>query len=347
MKRFVQLHILTFYPPANLNRDDTGRPKTAFVGGVERLRISSQSIKRAVRTSDVFRLKLAGHVGERTQRFGEEIEAHLLKKGIAAETATKTARAVAGAFGKIVPETDDHPTRIAQLAFISPQERAAAFALAEDIAAGNETPADESAPLLRIDTAADIAMFGRMLADNPDFNREAAVQVAHAITTHRVAVEDDFYTAVDDLKTPAEDAGAGFVGELGFGSGVFYLYVCIDQSLLVKNLGGEETVATAAIGALVEALATVSPRGKQASFASRARASYVLAERGDGQPRTLAGAFLKPVRGEDLMCASSSALKSFRDKMDATYGPSTDEPRVLDVEAGVGSLAEIVSYVTG
>jgi CRISPR system Cascade subunit CasC len=347
MKRFVQLHILTFYPPANLNRDDTGRPKTAFVGGVERLRISSQSIKRAVRTSDVFRLKLAGHVADRTQRFGEEIEAHLVKNGIAAEIATKTARTVAGAFGKIVPENDDHPTRIAQLAFISPQERAAAFALAEDIAAGNETTADASALLLRIDTAADIAMFGRMLADNPDFNREAAVQVAHAITTHRVAVEDDFYTAVDDLKTPAEDAGAGFVGELGFGSGVFYLYVCIDRSLLVKNLGGEETVATAAIGALVEALATVSPHGKQASFASRARASYILAECGDGQPRTLAGAFLKPVRGEDLMCASSNALKSFREKMDAAYGPSTDEPKILDVEAGVGSLAEIVSYVTG
>jgi CRISPR system Cascade subunit CasC len=347
MKRFVQLHILTFYPPANLNRDDTGRPKTAFVGGVERLRISSQSTKRAVRTSDVFRHKLAGHVGDRTQRFGEEIEAHLLKKGIAAETATKTARTVAGAFGKIVPENDDHPTRIAQLAFISPQERAAAFALAEDIAAGNETTADASALLLRIDTAADIAMFGRMLADNPDFNREAAVQVAHAITTHRVAVEDDFYTAVDDLKTPAEDAGAGFVGELGFGSGVFYLYVCIDRSLLVKNLGGEETIATAAIGALVEALATVSPRGKQASFASRARASYILAERGDGQPRTLAGAFLRPVRGEDLMCASSNALKSFREKMNAAYGPSTDEPKILDVETGDGSLAEIVSYVTG
>jgi CRISPR system Cascade subunit CasC len=75
--------------------------------------------------------------------------------------------------------------------------------------------------LKRADTAADIAMFGRMLADNPEFNREAAVQVAHAVTTHKVAVEDDFYTAVDDLKEPAEDAGAGFMGELGFGSGVF------------------------------------------------------------------------------------------------------------------------------
>ena len=137
---------------------------------------------------------------------------------------------------------------------------------------------------------ADIAMFGRMLADNADFNREAAVQVAHAFTTHRVTVEDDFYTAVDDLKTKAEDAGAGFVGELGFGSGLFYLYVCIDGDLLVANLGGNGGVAKSAVAALAEALATVSPGGKQASFASRARAEYLLVEKGSQQPRTLGSA---------------------------------------------------------
>ena len=136
-------------------------------------------------------------------------------------------------------------------------------------------------------------MFGRMLADNADFNREAAVQVAHAYTTHRVAVEDDFYTAVDDLKTKAEDAGAGFVGELGFGSGLFYLYVCIDTDLLVANLGGNDGLAAkSAVAALTEALATVSPGGKQASFASRSRAAYLLVEKGDQQPRTFAGAFV-------------------------------------------------------
>ena len=137
-------------------------------------------------------------------------------------------------------------------------------------------------------------MFGRMLADNADFNREAAVQVAHAYTTHRVTVEDDFYTAVDDLKTKAEDAGAGFVGELGFGSGLFYLYVCIDTDLLVANLGGNDGVAKSAVAALTEALATVSPGGKQASFASRARAEYLLVEKGSQQPRTLGSAFAKP-----------------------------------------------------
>ena len=113
-------------------------------------------------------------------------------------------------------------------------------------------------------------MFGRMLADNPEFGREAAVQVAHAITTHRVTVEDDFYTAVDDLKTATEDAGAGFMGELGFGSGVFYLYACVDLALLTRNLGGDSELAATACAALASAAATVSPSGKQASFAALA-----------------------------------------------------------------------------
>jgi len=126
--------------------------------------------------------------------------------------------------------------------------------------------------LRRVGTAVDIATFGRMLADNPDFNREAAVQVAHAITTHRVTIEDDYYTAVDDLKTAEEDVGSGFVGELGFGAGVFYLYACVDRALLASNLDGNQDLAARAIGALVTAAATVSPRGKQPSFAAWARA---------------------------------------------------------------------------
>lgn len=281
MSRFLQLHLLTFYPPSNLNRDDTGRPKTAVIGGTTRLRVSSQSLKRAWRTSSVFRTALDGHLASRTQRLGEDIQAHLVGRGVEGAKALAVARDIAEVFGKVKDAKDDHPARIEQLAFISPGEREAALALADRMAAGEAAKPEASDLLRRSDTAADLAMFGRMLADNPDYNREAAVQVAHAVTTHPVPVEDDFYTAVDDLKRPSEDAGAGFVGEQGFGSGVFYLYACIDRPLLARNLGGDEALATTAVAALVEAAATVSPGGKQASFASRARAHYVLAERGD------------------------------------------------------------------
>jgi CRISPR system Cascade subunit CasC len=344
MSRFLQLHLLTFYPPSNLNRDDTGRPKTATVGGVPRLRISSQALKRAWRSSAVFAERLHEYRGQRTQRFGEEIERHLRERGVAPERALAIARDIAQHFGKLKPAGDPNPARTEQLAFISPEERAAALAMADRIAAGDKIQTSAEELLRHSDTAADIAMFGRMLADNPAFNREAAVQVAHAITTHRVTVEDDYYTAIDDLKTAEEDAGAGFVGELGFGSGIFYLYACVDTGLLLRNLGGERALAAASCAALAEAAATVSPKGKQPSFAARARAHYVLAEFGKAQPRTLAGAFVRPVEGADLAACSIKCLEEWRQKLDRAYGPAAEASATMDVAAGSGTLADIVEF---
>lgn len=349
MTRFIQIHALTVYAPSNLNRDDTGRPKTARFGG-ERLRISSQALKRAIRTSEAFKARVSGKNGQRTQRLGEELRDYLVSKGIAAEAATKGARQIAGIFGKPKPEADRNPTHIEQLAFIAPAERTAAFALADRIAAGEALPDNPEAlaaeVLVASDTATDIAMFGRMLADNPHFNREAAVQVAHAITTHTVTVEDDFYTAVDDLKKPAEDAGAGFIGELGFGAGVFYLYACIDRALLEKNLGGDKTLANIAISALIEGLATASPTGKQASFASRARASYLRIEKGNQQPRSLAAAFLKPVRGDDLLQASVAALEKLAADMNTAYGACFDRDFVMNVAERENTLGGAIDFAT-
>jgi CRISPR system Cascade subunit CasC len=344
MSRFLQLHLLTFFPPANLNRDDTGRPKTAVVGGATRLRLSSQALKRAWRTSDAFSTALVGHMGQRTQRLGEVVLAHLRDKGMDDAKAIAAAREIAAVFGKVKDAKDSNPARIEQLAFISPEERQAALALADRALAGEKIDAKAANLLRTADTAADIALFGRMLADNPSHNRDAAAQVAHAITTHRVTVEDDYYTAVDDLKTPAEDAGAGFLGEAAFGSGVFYLYVCVDQKLLVRNLGGDKALAAIALGALAEAAATVAPRGKQSSFAAHGRAGYVLAERGDQQPRTLAGAFARPVSGDDVMAMSITTLRTFRAAMDKTYGPAADASIEMEV-GGDHTLADVLAFV--
>lgn len=357
MSRFIQLHFLTFYPPSNLNRDDVGRPKTAFMGGAERLRVSSQSLKRAVRTSDVFASALNGHLASRTQRFAETvIETHLRDKGASPEKANEISRKIATVFGKVAAaETDDKKkvdkttlpsARTSQLVFIGPEEQRAALDLAEKMLANPTIEAKPEIILLRADSAVDVAMFGRMLADNPDFNREAAVQVAHAVTTHRVAVEDDFYTAVDDLKKKGEDAGAGFMGETGYGSGLFYLYVCVDANLLVSNLAGNADLAKLSLKSLVEALATVSPTGKQASFASRSRASYILAEIGTQQPRTLAAAFAQAVKGENIIEDSILALTSTCEQMDAVYGACAEERKTMNAVKGEGSLADIQSFVT-
>lgn len=346
MSRFLQLHFLTFYPPSNLNRDDLGRPKSAIIGGVNRLRISSQALKRTWRTSDAFAAALDGHLAKRTQRLGEMIHQHLLNKAIEASRALKIAREIATAFGKPKAEADKNPTYTEQLAFISAEEQKAALELADRMADGAAfDPKKQAGDILRrTDTAADIAMFGRMLADNPDFNREASVQVAHAITTHKVGIEDDYYTAVDDLKTPSEDAGAGFLGEAGFGAGVFYLYACIDNDLLAANLGGDKSLAGTARAALAQAAATVAPGGKQASYASRAYAHYIMAEAGDAQPRTLASAFLKPITDVDMMSGSIEALTAARNALNRAYDQDAGAPEILNVAKGEGSLAEIMAF---
>ena len=367
MADFVQLHLLTTYGPANLNRDDTGRPKSVSFGGVPRLRVSSQSLKRAWRESEVFEEALRGHLGERTRRLGILVRDHLLKGGMDEDAAVTAARTIVKPFGdlpkdnrgeqgKRSKETPSERERnlnelssTRQLVFVSPEERSRVLALAQQVLEhGVESIEDDVGASLSVaDTAADIAMFGRMLAGSPRFNREAAVQVAHAITTHRAVAEDDYYTAVDDLKSPDEsdDAGAGFVNVQEFGAGVFYLYVCVNRYLLLHNLDGSTTVRDSSLAALVEAAATVSPRGKQASFASRASASYVLAEKGTAQPRSLAGAFLKPIGGDDFGQSSVAALEGFRDRLDAAYGVRGQERSTMDCGAGTGTLNDIIEFV--
>ena len=167
MGDFLQLHLLTAYGPSNLNRDDTGRPKSAVFGGAPRLRVSSQSLKRAWRESDAFQSRLDGYLATRTQRLGHDILLHLRERGMAEDDARATARVIAGVFGKMRKEDDSNPALIEQLAFISPNERERAFALAERALAGETVEPKPDDALKDADTAADIAMFGRMIADAP------------------------------------------------------------------------------------------------------------------------------------------------------------------------------------
>jgi len=353
MTRFIQLHLLTNYPPANLNRDDTGRPKTALVGDALRLRISSQSLKRAWRTSDVFEAAVGGsHLGQRTKLLGVELCRTLAAGGVGEKSAREWARAIAGQFGKLKADKkteNDDDLQIEQLAHLSPAERSAADALAVACAARASEPMAEELKLLAKPRAAvDIAMFGRMLADTPAFNMEAAVQVAHAITVHKSAVEDDFFSAVDDLNLGLEDKGAGHIGERGFGAGLFYLYICINRELLQDNLGGDVALTALALDGLLHAVTQVAPTGMQNSFGSRAHASYLLAEKGAQQPRSLVQAFLKPVKpyGDgDMLSLAVDAMNQRRENFDKVYGNCADARCHFDVEKGEGSLDEVIAFV--
>lgn len=342
MSQFIQLHLLTSYAPSNLNRDDLGRPKTAKMGGFDRLRVSSQSLKRNWRISDMFEEAMSGHIGIRTKRFGTTLFNELVKLGVEAKSAKSWSTSIASVFGKSKKDSLD----IEQLAHISPVEQEAALALVKVLADENRAPIESELKLLTLDkTAVDIAMFGRMLASSPAFNVEAACQVAHALSVHSVVVEDDYFTAVDDLNDGKEDAGSAHIGESGFAAALFYSYICINKTLLLENLGGDEVLVNKAIQALTEAAVKVSPKGKQNSFASRAYASFVLVEKGEQQPRSLSVAFLKPVIDEDQAGAAIKALKQQAENFDKVYGACADRRYAIDATAGEGSFADLLTFV--
>ncbi|WP_019864131.1 type I-E CRISPR-associated protein Cas7/Cse4/CasC [Methylovulum miyakonense] len=352
MSRFIQLHLLTAYPPANLNRDDQGSPKTAKMGGYDRLRVSSQCLKRTWRTSDLFQAAMGEHLGARTKLLGIDIYNQLTAAGIKEKDAKDWTKAIAGVFGALKKAEKDKPLaelEIEQLVHVSPAEQQAIKALTEKLIAEQRAPEKDELNLLRLrEQAVDIALFGRMLASSPAFNIEAACQVAHAISVHSVVIEDDYFTAVDDLNNGLEDMGAAHIGETRFAAGLFYAYICINRELLVKNLDGNEALVNQAIRALTEAAVKVAPEGKQNSFASRAYASYVLAEQGDQQPRSLSVAYLKPLSrdNEDFLSDAIKLITEQKDSFDQVYGACADNRYELNVPEKQGTLVGLLDFVS-
>jgi len=364
MSRFIQLHLLTSYPPSCVNRDDLGRPKTAVFGNCQRLRISSQSLKRAWRTSDVFVKALKDHIGTRTRRLGTKVFEDLKKNGIDEKQALVWASMIAAQFGapKIEKEKPSASLEISQLAHISREELKAVDDLVTRLLAEKRPPKEEELNLIRrTESTVDIAMFGRMMAkrgalkaadfhdvDLPErdhHSEDGAVQVAHALTVHKVQVEDDYFTAVDDLNKAEEERGSGHLGEMAFGAGLFYLNITINCELLLENLGNDRKLANTALSALLEAAATISPTGKQNSFGSHTYASFILAEKGDGQPRNLSVAFLKPISGEDVLDRAIQSLTEVRDGFEKVYGETVTDSQILDAIHRKGSLKALKAFV--
>ncbi|AWH87651.1 type I-E CRISPR-associated protein Cas7/Cse4/CasC [Limnobaculum parvum] len=350
MTTFIQLHMLTAYAPANLNRDDTGRPKTAIMGGVERLRISSQSLKRAWRTSEMFEDALSSHIGVRTRQLGRKVYQQLIAGVIDEKLAMTISAKIAEQFGSLkkekAPKDKLDNIDIEQLVHLSPEENQAVEQLVAILIAENREPTDGELKLLRGQAqGVDIALFGRMLASSPEFNVEAACQVAHALGVSAVTIEEDFFTAVDDLNLRENDMGSAFMGERGFASALFYSYICISRDLLLENLNGDETLVKRTLKALTETAMKVSPTGNQNSFASRAYANYALAEIGIQQPRSLAAAFFNPIRVEDQIVKAIQQLQQQRQRFDDAYGACADKYYEMNMEVGNGTLPELLEFI--
>lgn len=336
----LELHLLQNFAPSNLNRDDTGSPKDCQFGGYTRARISSQCLKRAIRTDFKSRhLIPSENLATRTKRLVDAIADRLDKLGKPREQSILVATALLNSL-KLGVDAEDRMTEY--LLFVSEGEIAAATQVcmrfwdsllvavpSEGNKSGAKTntavPADATKLLeaaLNSGQAADLALFGRMIADRPDFNVEAASQVAHAISTHAVSTGFDFYTAVDDLK-PDDTTGADMLGQIEFNSACFYRYANIDISALASSLTNNSDLARRTVWAFIHASVNAIPTGKQNSMAAHNKPSFVMVVVREDSAYNLANAFLKPTRpgrDTDLCQASLQQLDAHWGKLTAMYG---------------------------
>lgn len=352
----IELHAIQSFAPANLNRDDTGAPKECTFGGVRRARVSSQSWKRAIRLA--FRDEMADcPTGTRTKRAHQEIVARLTAG--ASPMDPESARHLAAVVLEAEPlglnvraEDDDSPVKTAQLIFFRDRDLdALADIVREHAEELGDLPSSLSekkaqprlsreaakrvrAAMTEPGDALDVALFGRMIAELPEGNVDASCQVAHAIGTHRLASEFDYYTAVDDLQ-PEDTEGADMIGSIQFNASCLYRYAALDIDQLAHNLGRarDERALPLAVEAFTRAFVTAIPTGKQNTFAARNPPSSVLAVRRAAGAWNLANAFVAPVDGrtrqEGVATASTARLVQELETLLRMYGTPEDFAAVL------------------
>ncbi|HEY8031175.1 MAG TPA: type I-E CRISPR-associated protein Cas7/Cse4/CasC [Methylocella sp.] len=360
--RFLQIHTLHSYAAALLNRDDSGLAKRLTFGGVSRTRISSQCLKRHWRiVNDPHALQnLVGYVDSLRSRelvtekvigplkgsFPDEIVAALepefqkLVYGDKADKGKKSRQTLL--LGK--PELDWLAKEAERLAAGASDAASAKKAVGEWIKDKNYKAMSQSAALPGGLVA---ALFGRMVTSDPAANIDAPVHVAHAFTVHGEEAEDDYFTAVDDLKRDEDDSGADTIQETELTCGLFYGYTVIDLPGLVANCSGDRDLAGRVVHNLVYLIAEVSPGAKLGSTAPYGRAGFMLLEAGDRQPRSLAEAYRKPA--EPNLDNAVEKLAGQLNAFDHAY--ATGEARIcLNLSdkplpgTASGSLAELAPW---
>ena len=307
---FVDFCAIQTVPSNNINRDDTGAPKTALYGGVRRARVSSQAWKKAMR--DSFTDLLPEDMrAVRTKLVADQVAAVIeAERPELAEKALDMAQAALNAAGIQVEKSkrsgdDEGKVAAKYLIFISNAEIAS---LAHAAIAWEDSGTDWAKAKtkdLKKDVVdcfhgkqgVEIALFGRMLADAADLNVDACAQVAHAISVDRVTQEYDYFTALDQCASD-DNAGAAMIDSTGFNSSTLFRYATVNVTELAQQLG-DATVAADAVAAFAKAFICSMPTGKQNSFANRTLPNAVLVSVRAQQPINPVGAFEAPVRPSD------------------------------------------------
>lgn len=357
MTTFIDIHALQTIPPSNINRDDTGSPKSAFFGGVQRQRVSSQAWKSVIRRyfeSHLDRSKL----GVRTRLIADEVVARILSSAPefdadSAEDAVVQAFTAVGNSKKHVKlEKQEGDKRISDRAvsnaalFLSNQQiDKLAQAIIE--ANGEKIPPKQVKEILNTEHGIEIALFGRMVAEAADFNVDAACQVAHALSVHGSEPDFDYYTAVDDVVRASDDAtGAGMIGTVEMASSTFYRYANINLDALNANLG-DASVSVEATLAFVRAFIESMPTGKQNSFAARTLPDAVIVSVRNDRPISYVNAFEKAITEvEGRRVVAARALASEAKNIEEVYGYEPVASYVLalgDLKEELAGLGESVT----
>jgi CRISPR system Cascade subunit CasC len=294
--KLIELHILQSFPVSCLNRDDVGSPKSAVFGGVNRARVSSQCLKRAIRLSA--RESTEGELfrGVRSRILREPFAQALRAQGVDDEKVlTAKLDEIIAVFSK--PD-GKHPEQVTTAVYLSPGE---IDSIAAAVAGGADVRKACKAAVRN--DAADIALFGRMVANDPTLNVEGSAMFSHALSVHRADNDVDFFSAVDDRKVDAEDAGAGMIGTLEFNSALYYRYCAVNLDLFadVNHLGALDLAQRrAAMEVFIRATLTAVPGARKNSMNAHTFPCFVLGVvKESGQPLQLINAFETPVTGRN------------------------------------------------
>lgn len=349
-RTIIDIHVIQTVPPSNLNRDDTGSPKSATYGGVRRARVSSQAWKRATR--DAFDGMLdRDELGVRTKRVVELVAEQIKAQDPSLrDRAEELAEAVLNAAGikTAAPKGKAKDVGTPESGYLIFFSRNQVRRLAE-LAVTTAQASDEPKPKMntreakaRADSehSVDVSLFGRMIADSKDLSVDAAAQVAHALSVHAVANEYDYFTAVDDHKRADEDedAGAGMIGTVEFNSSTLYRYATVDVDRLQDNLG-EPDVTRRAVEAFIRAFVCSMPTGKQNTFANRTLPDAVLVVARETQSISFVGAFEDAVTADEQGGRVAGSIRRLGQHARELH-EAFDEQPVASWVVGVGSRAE-------
>lgn len=352
-RTFIDVHILQTVPPANLNRDDQGNPKEAFFGGVRRSRVSSQAWKRAARTHFAERIA-PQDLAVRTRRVSAAL-AERITDGTALDAATGT-RLAGALLDQLKISAGKKEGDTAYLFFYGRRqldavaglvrERAAELSALDDAGLAEEIKSLPVREQFSSGHTLDVALFGRMVADIPALNVDAATQVAHALSTHAVELEFDYFTAVDDEQKD-EETGAGMIGTIGFNSATLYRYATVGLHQLRHNLADDEA-AVGAVGEFVTSFARSIPSGYVNSFAHRTLPSLVAVVVRSDQPVNLVSAFEEPVSvSAGIGAASARNLAREHSRAVGAWGDTPDFTGLCHTFDGSGDTADLLRGAFG